>query len=142
LECPSWRQNETEKYETNVSHFSACCDAFPKHIYLSSAILILSFLINLGADVNQIQQTFNVIAEAFPSIARKIKLFWGHQEFTDLLHDLIHSTRDHSRTGFSLQVTSALLDMQEWHDRRFPQFSIRSANARTVNHRTVELSLS
>ena len=85
--------------------------------------------------MSDLQKNFNVVADSFPSIAKKIKLFWGHQEFTDLMHDLLNNTRDHSRAGFPLDVTAALLELQERHDRLFPQFAETSVNVRMLSHR-------
>ena len=87
--------------------------------------------------MSDLQKSFNVIAADFPSIGAKIKLFWGHQEFTDLTHELLNSTRDHSRVGFPLAVTAALFDLQDRHDRLFPQLAEPRSNARILSHRPV-----
>jgi hypothetical protein len=86
--------------------------------------------------MSELQENYRVVANAFPTIGEKIKLFWGHQDFTDLMHDLLHSTRDHSRGGFKLDVALAFLELQALHDRVFPQFKKVSFDARTLIHRT------
>lgn len=86
--------------------------------------------------MNDFQKNFKVIVDAYPVIAEKIKLFWGHQEFTDLVNDLLHNTRDNSRIGFPMQVTVALFDLQERHDRNFPHLAQKTVNERTLTHRS------
>ncbi len=86
--------------------------------------------------MRNLQENYHVVANAFPSIGKKIKLFWGHQDLTDLMHDLLHNTRGHSREGFKLDVAVALLELQELHNRVFPQFKEVSFNDRSLIHRT------
>ena len=86
--------------------------------------------------MSELQENHRAVANAFPIIGEKIKLFWGHQDFTDLMHDLLHNTRGNSRQGFKLDVAVALLELQELHDRVFPQFKEVSFSARSLMHRT------
>lgn len=85
--------------------------------------------------MNEVRTSYKTIADAYPGIAAKLKLFWGEQEFTDFVHDLINDTREHSRQGFPLAVTSALITLQYWHDHQFPQFAERTGNAWSLNFR-------
>ncbi len=89
--------------------------------------------------MSDLQDNFNVVLNAFPSIAKKIKLFWGYQDFTDLMQDLLYNTRDHSRAGFPLAVATALFELQTLHDRTFPQLSEKSSNERTLSYRPLAL---
>ncbi len=85
-----------------------------------------------------LQKNYQIIATAFPPIGEKIKLFWGHQDFTDLMQDLLYNTRGHSRMGFTLDVAAALLELQDLHDRTFPKFKQVSLNARALSHRSTD----
>jgi len=85
--------------------------------------------------MNEVRTSYKTIVDAFPGIAAKLKLFWGEQEFSDLVHDLLNDTRDHERQGFPLEVTSALITLQYWHDRQFPQLAERTVNAWSLNFR-------
>jgi hypothetical protein len=82
-----------------------------------------------------LQQKYQVVADSYPDIAKKIKLFWGYQEFTDLMHDLLQNTREHSRAGFPFHVVTAFLELQELHNRTFPQHVERSVNAKVLSFR-------
>lgn len=70
-----------------------------------------------------LQQNYQVVVEAYPEIAKKIKLHWGHQEFTDLVHELLNETRGHGREGFPTHVVDAFLTLQQLHDQVFPSMS-------------------
>lgn len=85
--------------------------------------------------MSEVKQSFRVVLDAYPAIAEKIKLFWGEQEFTDLVHNLINDTRDGSRKGFSFEVTSALLTLQHWHDHYFPKYCVRTRKEWALNGR-------
>ena len=67
--------------------------------------------------------SYKVVADAYPDIGKKIQLFWGHQEFSDLAHVLLNDTRDHSRKGFPAHVVAAMLELQALHNKVFPQFA-------------------
>jgi hypothetical protein len=82
-----------------------------------------------------LQDNYQVIVESYPDIAKKIKLFWGSQEFTDLMHDLLNGTRDHNRAGFSRKIVGSLITLQDLHDRTFPAFTERSNYAKAFEFR-------
>ena len=88
--------------------------------------------------MNDLQKQLNTIADAYPVIGKKIELFWGHQEFTDLLRDLFHNSRDHIRDGFAVPVASALMDLQEEHDQQFPHLMHPTPNTRSLEYRQKE----
>jgi hypothetical protein len=82
-----------------------------------------------------LQDNYQVVVEGYPEIAKKIKLFWGSQEFTDLMHELLNGTRDHNRVGFSKNVVISLITLQELHDQVFPALAKRSIYAKTLAFR-------
>ena len=85
--------------------------------------------------MSALQDNYQVIVETYPDIAKKVKLFWGNQEFTDLLHDLLYNTRGNARDGFPLHVMTAFLELQEIHNKVFPQFAEKSPAGRVLSHR-------
>jgi hypothetical protein len=85
--------------------------------------------------MSEVRQSFRIILDAYPAIAEKIKLFWGEQEFTDLVHDLINDTRDGARKGFSFEVSAALITLQHWHDHHFPKHAQRTRKEWSLNGR-------
>ena len=85
--------------------------------------------------MSALQENFSVVLGAYPGIAEKLKLFWGHQEFTDLLDDLLNNTRDHQRAGFPAEVSVALWELQELHDKVFPKFAEKKGIGWTLNYR-------
>jgi hypothetical protein len=91
--------------------------------------------------MSELQDTYQIVADAYPDIGKKIKLFWGNQEFTDLMYDLLNNTRGHLRDGFPFDVVTAFLKLQELHNRVFPQFAERSLTAKVLIHRPSGLGL-
>lgn len=85
--------------------------------------------------MSALQRNYQIVANAFPAIGAKFKLFWGSQDFTDLIHDLINDTRGDARKGFPIEVVSAFLELETLHNNVFPKFSERSKNPRTLNYR-------
>lgn len=53
--------------------------------------------------MSALQENYQLVLEAYPEIAKKIKIFWGNQEFTDLIDELLTNTRGHQREGFPPQ---------------------------------------
>jgi hypothetical protein len=82
-----------------------------------------------------LQKNFQIVADGYPEIGVKIKLFWGSQEFTDLMHELLNDTRGHLRVGFPCNVVKSFLILQELHDRVFPKFSEKSYAPKSLSHR-------
>ena len=85
--------------------------------------------------MSEIKQSFRVVLNTYPDIAKKIKVFWGHKEFSELVHKLLHDTRGHTRAGFPMHVTEALLTLQQWHDYHRPQWSMQSGRNWPINSR-------
>ncbi len=82
-----------------------------------------------------LQTRYQIVADAYPDIARKIKVFWGYQEFTDLMHDLMQNTRDHERAGFPFHVVTAFLELQALHNQIFPAYAEKSNRTAVLTHR-------
>lgn len=61
-----------------------------------------------------------IVGAAFPELKVKLGLFWGNQEFIDLMHDLQHDTRGNTRKGFPLDVLDALYELEQLHYDAFP----------------------
>lgn len=77
-----------------------------------------------------LQQNYQIVVETYPEIAKKIKLHWGSQVFTDLMHGLLNETREHGREGFPTKVVASFLTLQELHDQVFPSMSEPSYGTR------------
>ena len=63
---------------------------------------------------------FQDIANAYPALGKKIEFFWGNQELVDLLHELQHDTRNHTRQGFPFEVLTALHELEIKHKELYP----------------------
>lgn len=63
---------------------------------------------------------FQVIDAAFPKIGHKIKVFWGHPEFTALMVELQTDSADRPRAGFPAEVLFAMHELQKDHDLGYP----------------------
>jgi hypothetical protein len=64
---------------------------------------------------------FISINKAFPHIGKKLKVCWGHQEFVDCIHSLVHDTRGNTRSGFPLDVLLALQSLSDEQGRSHPE---------------------
>lgn len=58
---------------------------------------------------------FVIVNEAFPSIGAKLKLFWGHPEFNELMDELLVYKRGAPREGFPANVLFALSTLESLH---------------------------
>jgi len=85
--------------------------------------------------MSDLQENYQLVAETYPEIAKKIKFFWGNQEFTDLMDDLLNNTRDHRREGFPLKVVASFIKLQQLHDQVFPTYTEKSCSAKVLSHR-------
>jgi len=66
---------------------------------------------------------FKVVNEAFPAIGAKLKLFWGHPEFNDLMDELLVYTRGAPREGFPSTVLFALSTLESLHAIAHPKLA-------------------
>ena len=96
-----------------------------------------------------LQENYKVVANAYPIIGKKIKLFWGHQEFTDLMNDLMYNTRDNSGPCQWLQYADYEMDpiRRSWNgsytaigdnNKVFPEFREKSIEDRALSHRQTD----
>ena len=53
----------------------------------------------------------------YPHIAKAIKLLWGHHQVHTYIVRLLDDSRDNQRQGFPPQVMTALLNIQELHEK-------------------------
>ncbi len=68
-----------------------------------------------------------LMAHAFsPRIGKALDLFWGHKDFQPYLNKLLADDMPNGkqRQGFPVHVMSALIALQQLHDKMFPQFII------------------
>jgi hypothetical protein len=64
---------------------------------------------------------FQVVNNAFPHLGKKIRLFWGYPELPAMMLELQQNTRDTPRQGFPIAVLTALIALEERHDRDYPR---------------------
>ncbi len=69
---------------------------------------------------------YSAINQAFPHIGSKLKLYWGHQDFTRYMSELLHDTRNGQRRGFPFEVVVALTLIAEDHRQLFPHLDPRT----------------
>jgi hypothetical protein len=70
---------------------------------------------------------FKIVNEAFPSIAAKLKLFWGHPEFNELMDELLVYKRGAPREGFPGDVLFALSTLESLHQAAHPKLVRKSS---------------
>lgn len=63
---------------------------------------------------------YQLVNAAFPSIGAKLKLFWGHPEFNELMDELLVYKRGAPREGFPAEVLFALSTLESLHAGAFP----------------------
>ncbi len=63
---------------------------------------------------------FKVIDAAFPRIALKLEMFYGHPRFVALMHELKINNRTVPRAGFPLPVLMALDELDTLHGATYP----------------------
>jgi hypothetical protein len=78
---------------------------------------------------------FQAIADAYPALGKKIEFFWGNQELVDLLFELQHDTRSHTRQGFSFEVLTALHELELKHKELYPNLDYSGRSKWQLNAR-------
>jgi hypothetical protein len=78
---------------------------------------------------------FQDIAKAYPALGKKIEFFWGNQELVDLLFELQHDTRDHTRQGFPFEVLAALHELERKHKELYPNLDYSGGGKWKLNGR-------
>ena len=71
---------------------------------------------------------FKTVNAEFPSLGKKIRLFWGNPEFVTLFNELLHEASGIHRVGFPSEVLFALHELEKDHDLTFPQFARPDVN--------------
>jgi hypothetical protein len=78
---------------------------------------------------------FQAIADAYPALGKKIEFFWGNQELVDLLFELQHDTRNHTRQGFPFEVLTALHELEIKHKELYPNLDYSGGSKWQLNAR-------
>ena len=65
----------------------------------------------------QTDRNIQLIEAEYPHIAKALKLLWGYPEASKYIVKLIDDCRTGERKGFSPEVLTALLDIQETHQK-------------------------
>ena len=81
------------------------------------------------------KQYFQTVAKAYPALGEKIQFFWGHQELVDLLFELQHDTRGHTRQGFPFDVLTALYELELKHKELYPKLDYSGGSKWQLNGR-------
>ena len=63
---------------------------------------------------------FKLVNQAFPAIGAKLRLFWGHPEFQELMDELLVYKRGAPREGFPSDVLFALSTLESLHAMAHP----------------------
>lgn len=71
---------------------------------------------------------YKLIEKAFPSIGAKLKLFWGHPEFNQLMDELLVYKRGMPREGFPSDVLFALSNLESLHGMAHPKLVRKPAD--------------
>jgi hypothetical protein len=61
-----------------------------------------------------------IIYSQVPRVGKALELFWGEKEFAPYVSKLLSD--GNGRKGFPFDVLTAILALQELHDKQFPQF--------------------
>jgi hypothetical protein len=85
--------------------------------------------------MNRREHYLGIVKAAFPELAEKLRLFWGNQEFVDLIHELLHDTRGNTRKGFPINVLNALCELEEVHLETHPQIRFSDGGRWKLNAR-------
>jgi len=66
---------------------------------------------------DQLDKDFQLLSDKFPAVAKALGLLRGHPEAATYVTKLLADTRDHARQGFPAEVLTALLNIQEVHQK-------------------------
>ena len=91
--------------------------------------------------MNQANQSFEVVQNSYPEIAKKLRLFWGHAEFSELVQGALHDSHGQTPVDLPVPVIKALLTVQSWHDQHFPNFAMHPNINETANSRSAECAI-
>lgn len=88
--------------------------------------------------MSEVNQSLGIVQNSYPEMAKLLRLFWGHAEFSELMQGFLYGTCGHTPEVFSLAVITALLALQHCHDFHYPQFSIHAKSRCEENSRPAE----
>lgn len=63
---------------------------------------------------------FALVEQQYPHIAKNLKLFWGHQDFYNIVDILLNDTRNGKRRGFPKDIATAMFVLVSKHNECFP----------------------
>ena len=69
--------------------------------------------------VTPVEKLFTFIHSNHPKVAMKLRLFWREHDFNIVARKYLTDSRDGTRSGFSMEVVDALLDLMDYHDEQF-----------------------
>ncbi len=73
--------------------------------------------------MSAVNQSFEIIRNSYPEIAKKLRLFWGHAEFSEVVQELLHEDDGATPEALPGAVIAALLAMRHAHNDHFPHFA-------------------
>ena len=81
-------------------------------------------------DVSILTEDFNyqVVNSTHLHIAKKLELFWGEPEFSDIIYAMLNDTRSDTRAGFSTPFVYSLLSLVTLHEFHFPELKKKSTS--------------
>lgn len=84
----------------------------------------------MNKDMSVLTEDFNylLISSNHLHISKKLELFWGEPEFTDLIYSMLNDTRSDTRAGFSTTIVYALLSLVSLHECTFPHLKKKSTS--------------
>ena len=81
-------------------------------------------------DISVLTEDFNyqVVNSTHLHIAKKLELFWGEPEFSDIIYAMLNDTRSDNRAGFGTTIVYALLSLVSLHEHEFPELKKKSTS--------------
>jgi hypothetical protein len=81
-------------------------------------------------DIQVLKDDFNylMINSNHPHVCKKLELFWGEIEFTDMIYAMLNDTRSDTRSGFSTPIVYSLLSLVSLHEYTFPELKKKSTS--------------
>jgi hypothetical protein len=75
-----------------------------------------------------------IINSSYPRIYKALALFWGEREFIPYVEKLLSDTRDGDRAGFPSNIADSFVELQNMHNKEFPQFETQWGNVWLKTH--------
>lgn len=82
----------------------------------------------MNKDISALTQDFNylLVNSNHQHITKKLELFWGEPEFSDIIYSMLNDTRSDTRAGFSTPFVYSLLSLVTLHEFHFPELKKKS----------------